>query len=389
MATTGLRPWYRPMVGRRRDEEHRPVTPLELFFDLCFVVAVAQATANLHHEVSADHVGQAVARYLMVFFAIWWAWMNFTWFASAYDTDDDIYRLTTLVQITGALILAAGVPSAFTGDLATITYGYVVMRLAAVVHWSRASVGDPEHRATTRRFAIGVTVVQAGWLLRLLLPEGWEAPAFLVLVLAEMLVPAVAERSGVTPWHPGHIADRYGLFTLIVLGEVVLETSVAVQTGVDAGDEGVWPLAAAGTVIVFSLWWLYFDRRIEVPKRLPAALAWGYGHYVVFAAVAAVGAGLAVAVDRQRDLAAVGPVTVGYATAIPVAVYLLTIWVLHVRRQRQGRETTAFPATAVLVLLTPFGPEPVTLVAALLFGLVTVTVVARRRELRSVAATGA
>ena len=86
---------------------------MELLFDLCFVVAVAQAGGRLHHALAENHVGQGVVGYGMVFFAIWWAWMNFTWFASAYDCDDVPYRLATLVQIAGALILAAGVPRAF------------------------------------------------------------------------------------------------------------------------------------------------------------------------------------------------------------------------------------------------------------------------------------
>ena len=114
--------WYRPMVARPTDEEHRSATVLELFFDLCFVVAVAQAASALHHLIAEDHVGDGVVGYATVFFAIWWAWMNFTWFASAYDSDDVVYRLTTLVQIAGALILAAGVPDAMDGsDFAVIT----------------------------------------------------------------------------------------------------------------------------------------------------------------------------------------------------------------------------------------------------------------------------
>ena len=117
-----MRPFYRPMRARRRDEPHRAATPLELFFDLCFVVAVAQAAASLHHAVAEGHLGHALTSYLMVFFAIWWAWMNFTWFASAYDTDDAPYRLATLVQIAGVLVLAAGVPAAFAdGDFTVIT----------------------------------------------------------------------------------------------------------------------------------------------------------------------------------------------------------------------------------------------------------------------------
>ncbi|WP_435208703.1 low temperature requirement protein A [Micromonospora sp. bgisy143] len=376
-----VRPFYRPMRPRRRDEPHRAATPLELFFDLCFVVAVAQAASALHHDVGEGHLGHALRSYLMVFFAIWWSWMNFTWFASAYDTDDDVYRITTLVQITGALILAAGVPRAFAeGDFTVITYGYVVMRLAAVVQWSRAAAGDPAHRAAARRYAVGVTVVQLGWLLRLVLPDGWGMAAFVLLALADLLVPAVAERPGMTPWHPGHIGERYGLFTLIVLGEAVLAISVAIQTGLDAGEHGLWALAAAGAVIVYALWWLYFDRPVEAPDRLPYSLIWGYGHYFIFAAIAAVGAGLPVVADHERHLAHVSATTAAYAVAVPIAVFLLTVWVLHVRRQQHGAVVVAYPVVAGVALLVPLGPAPVTVLALLLVALVAVTVVLRKRD---------
>ncbi|MGI5521192.1 low temperature requirement protein A [Micromonospora sp. CA-259024] len=376
-----VRPFYRPMRPRRRDEPHRAATPLELFFDLCFVVAVAQAANSLHHYLAEDHLAHAVTGYVTVFFAIWWSWMNFTWFASAYDTDDDVYRITTLVQISGALILAAGVPSAFTdGDFTVITYGYVVMRLAAVVHWSRAAAGDPAHRPAARRYAIGVTVVQLGWLLRLLLPDEWGVASFVLLAVADLLVPAVAERPGMTPWHPRHIAERYGLFTLIVLGEAVVGVSVAIQDGLDAGEHGLWLIAAAGAVIVFALWWLYFDRPNEAPDRLPYSLIWGYGHYLIFAAIAAIGAGLGVSVDLERHLAHVSGITAGYAVAIPIAIYLLTVWVLHVRRQQHGAVVVAFPVVALLALLAPLGPGPVYVLAALLVALVALTVLLRRRD---------
>ncbi|MET8352953.1 MULTISPECIES: low temperature requirement protein A [unclassified Micromonospora] len=376
-----VRPFYRPMRPRHRDEPHRSATPLELFFDLCFVVAVAQAAGSLHHDVSEGHFGHAAVSYAMVFFAIWWSWMNFTWFASAYDTDDDVYRITALVQITGALILAAGVPRAFAdGDFTVITYGYVVMRLAAVVQWSRAAAGDRAHRAAARRYAIGVTVVQVGWLLRLALPDEWGIASFVLLGLADLLVPAVAERPGMTPWHPRHITERYGLFTLIVLGEVVLSVSVAIQTELDSGGRDLWSLAAAGAVIVYALWWLYFDQPIEAPDRLPYSLVWGYGHYLIFAAVAAVGAGLVVAVDHQRHIGHISGSAAGYAVAVPIAVYLLTVWVLHVRRRQHGAVVVAFPVVALLALLAPLGPLPVHVLALLLFALVALTVVLRRRD---------
>ena len=96
------------------DEKHRASTPLELLFDLSFVVAVSQAADQLNAALGAGHFHTAIVSYLLVFFGIWWAWVNFTWFASAYDVDDLLYRLLTFVQIIGVLILAAGVDSAFT-----------------------------------------------------------------------------------------------------------------------------------------------------------------------------------------------------------------------------------------------------------------------------------
>ncbi|MFF3146383.1 low temperature requirement protein A, partial [Streptomyces sp. NPDC057927] len=150
------------MTARRTDEAYRSSTSLELFFDLCFVAAVAQAASHLHHDLSGGHLGHAVGNYLWVFFAIWWAWGNFTWFASAYDNDDDPYRLLTMVQIAGALTLAAGVPRAFeSGDYLVITLGYVILRLAMVMQWLRAARADPQRRTTTLRYAVGYALVQA------------------------------------------------------------------------------------------------------------------------------------------------------------------------------------------------------------------------------------
>ena len=122
-------PWHRPMSGRDPDEENRPSTPLELFFDLCFVVAVAAAAASLHHDLAHDHLSGLIG-YAMVFFAIWWAWVNYSWFASAYDTGDIIFRLLTFVVMSGVLVLAAGVPRAAgeEHDFWLVVAGYVIMR---------------------------------------------------------------------------------------------------------------------------------------------------------------------------------------------------------------------------------------------------------------------
>ena len=375
--------WYRPMVARPTDEEHRSATVLELFFDLCFVVAVAQAAAALHHEVADGHVGDGVVGYATVFFAIWWAWMNFTWFASAYDTDDVAYRLTTLVQISGALILAAGVPDAMAGsDFAVITLGYVVMRLAMVTQWLRAAGSDPPHRRSSLRFAVGVAAVQVGWVLRLLLPEGPGYVGFLVLAAAELAVPIWAERAAPTTWHPRHIAERYGLFTLIVLGECVLSSTLAIEAALDedAALADLATTAAGGLLTVFAMWWLYFAKEAhELLTSLRAGIVWGYGHYLVFASAAAVGAGLAVNVDAVTHHAAIGPRAAASFT-IPVALFLLAVWALQVAPHHLGRWTGAVvPAAAALVLASTFSPEPVLLTGLVAAAMIAVSLVTLQR----------
>ncbi|WP_028934408.1 low temperature requirement protein A [Pseudonocardia spinosispora] len=373
------------VVMRARDaaEEHRAATPLELFFDLCFVVAVSLAAAQLHHALTEQHVGAGLLGYLMVFFAIWWAWMNFTWFASAYDTDDAMYRVTTLVQMAGALVLAAGVPSAADHqDYLVITLGYVIMRLAMVAQWLRAGAADADRRFTARRYAAGISVVQIGWLLRLLLPPAWGLAVFFVLMIAEVAVPAWAERSVQTTWHPGHIAERYGCFTLIVLGEVVLGSTGALREAAEEGGHlgGLLSLALAGVVIVFAMWWLYFDRPAEdLLTSLSMSLRWGYGHYLVFASIAAVGAGLEVSVDVVTGHSRLPAVAAGWTVAVPVAVFLLVVWLLHVRpRHESGWLAWLFPLVAVLILATPFTHAAVYLTAVLLAALVTAKVLPRR-----------
>jgi low temperature requirement protein LtrA len=373
------------MRPRSATESHRAATPLELFFDLCFVVAVAQAAAPLHHAIAEGHVWDGVRGYLMVFFAIWWAWMNFTWFASAYDTDDDVYRITTLVQIAGALVLAAGVGPAFDhGDYAVITVGYVVMRLALVAQWLRAARSDERRRVTALRYAAGITIMQLLWLVRLSLPDPWLTPAFLILVVGELLVPIVAERAegGPTTYHPHHIAERYGLFTIIVLGESVAAATVAVRTGLDTGEHfsAMVSVAAAGLVIVSALWWLYFDRPAHgLLTTLRTSILWGYGHYFILASAAAVGAGLAVVVDYHTHHAEISGTVAGYAVTLPVAIYLMFVWLLHIRPHERGPLLIAYPVVAALTLLTPLGPAPPGVIAGLLVVLVAITVTLGRR----------
>jgi len=387
---TAARPWYVPMRARLPDENHRVSTPLELLFDLCFVVAVAQAAAGLDHSFIENHVASGVVSYVLMFFAIWWAWMNFTWFASAYDTDDVPYRVTVLVQICGSLVMAAGIPSVFAGNGATtIVVGYVIMRLAMVTQWLRAAAADPPRRRTALRYAVGISVVQLGWLLLLLAPNGWFIPGFLLLVVAELAVPVLAERASMTTFHPHHIAERYGLFTVIVLGESVTAATIAFQSALDGTEDSgtLIGLAVAGIVTLFCLWWIYFDHEATPPlDSLRTSFLWGYAHYFVFASAAAVGAGLVVAVNYQQERTeGIGFVLSSMATTVPVAIYLVTVAALHAHRGRRRLIPWSFGIAAALVLADSFIPAPLYVTAGVLAALVVVlTVTTRTRAAVSV-----
>ena len=341
---------------RSPEEAGRAATPLELFFDLCFVVAIAQAAAQLHHAEVEHHVAPGVVSYLMIFFAIWWAWMNVTWFASAYDSDDTWYRLAVFVQIAGVLAIAAAIPAAFDDrDFSGVVLGYVIMRLAMVSLWLRAAAGDPRRRHTCVRYAGGIAVLQIGWVLWLLVPASLQLAGFLTMMLLELALPIWAEQVGRTPWHPHHIAERYGLLTIIVLGEGILSILVAFQV---AGGDRTAELVltgVGGVVIVCSMWWLYFSKPAATtmsrartafeagsPRR---AFLWGYGHYFIFASAAAVGAGLAAAVD----LIAAEGVTDSLAVAVPLALFIVLVALLPGLAPIRTQATVSAIAAAALV----------------------------------------
>ncbi|MEU2283063.1 low temperature requirement protein A [Streptomyces sp. NPDC013178] len=368
----------RRLTARGRGEAHRVASPLELFFDLCFVVAIAQAGVQLVHAVAESHTGEGIISYAMVFFAIWWAWMNFTWFASAYDNDDVLYRVVTLIQIAGVLVLAAGVPRAFQDhEFLAVLLGYVIMRLAMTAQWLRVAVSSegPE-RTMALRYAGGVVLCQIGWVGLLVLPEGGRSWLFLVMALLEMCVPVYAEKDHPTAWHPHHIAERYGLFTIIVLGETIAAATVAVKSAIDE-DEALaelLPIAAGGLLIIFAAWWIYFVPVHGHLRSSRQAFLWGYGHYVVFASAAAIGAGLEVAVEEAVGEAHLSLLAASAAVTLPTALYLLTVWALHARYVRVGlAQQLVLPVTALLVICCTFLGEWAVLAAGLVLALAVAT----------------
>ncbi|MGU3409806.1 low temperature requirement protein A [Microbacterium sp. M1A1_1b] len=380
MTTIGLR----RMRPRDPAEGHRAASPLELLFDLVFVVAVGFAASNLHEIETEGHVTSAILSYAFVFFAIWWAWINFTWFATSFDTDDWLYRVTTFVQMAGVLVLAAGVGPAMRGEApVVVVIGYVVMRLALVAQWVRAAVSAPRYRSTATTYVLGVVVVQALWVALLAVPPAARSIVIPVLILLELLVPVVAESRGeTTPWHTHHIAERYSLFTLIVLGEGLVASANAVIDGLRHAEHlgPLLTLAAGGLVIVAGLWWIYFSReQHEHIRGLPSALVFGYGHYLVFAAAAALPAGIEVAVSADAGQADLSRASVAATIAVPVALFVAAVWALALRPSLAPRWNVAVVLlTLVIVASTAVPAVSLAVAAVAVVGIVVVLEVADR-----------
>ncbi len=353
------------MSGRDPHEEFRVATPLELLFDLTFVVGFGAAASEFAHALSENHVGSGLAGFAFATFAVWWAWVNFSWFASAYDTDDWVYRVTTMVQMVGVIILALGVPQTFASmdqghhlDNRVMVAGYVVMRIAMVTQWLRAAQQDPAHRPACLTYALTVTVAQIGWVGSIFVNTsiGITFLCMVPLFVIELAGPFIAEtRKGGTPWHAHHIAERYGLLTIIALGEGVIGTVASLSAVVTAQGWSVDGalVAVAGMGLTFGMWWTYYV--VPVAPLLHAhrerSFTFGYLHFLVIGSVVATGAGLHAAAYYIEHHSKLGSAATVSSVAIPVAAFIATVYVLYMLLVRTRDALHALLVTLTAVVL--------------------------------------
>ncbi len=353
----------RNLTSEQRSEERTP-TWLELFFDLCFVVAVAALARGLHDEPNLG----GMLRFLGLFVPVWWSWMIFTWYATSFDNDDVPYRVTLFVAMLSILGLAASVGRIGVDAAAAVSFvlAYALMRLLAAGLFIRAGRHVP---GAMRRFvsfyAAGNLLGAAIWLSSLLVPPPLRYVVWAVGLCVELLGPILAVMTLDNPrvtFHPRHIAERYGLFTLIVLGESVL--AVASGTAGTAWAPAAVLTAVVGFVAAACIWWLYFDyvgsSGIELGPR--PAFYWGYGHFAVYAGIAAFGVGVQLAIESaapQYALAAGAPSSEGYglgARAVLVGgVGLFLLGIAFVDRVNEGttNDRVMFARLGAVALLVP------------------------------------
>ncbi|HET6448026.1 MAG TPA: low temperature requirement protein A [Conexibacter sp.] len=249
----------------RGDEER--VTPLELFFDLVFVLAITQCTALM----AATPTWEGLAQGLLVLGVLWWSWTGYAWLTSVVDPEEGAVRLVMFLAMAAFLVAALCVPEAFGSEALLFAAAYAVVRIAHILLFLLASRDDPGLRRATLGLAIS-TAIGVGLLVLASAADGaWQGGIWALALALDMGGGIVIEPSG---WRlvPGHFAERHGLIVIIALGESVVAIGAGAGLHIDAG---VVIAAVLGIVVAAGLWWLYFDVVAPVSTRRLIAAAEG------------------------------------------------------------------------------------------------------------------
>jgi len=310
-------------AGRR---DGATVTPLELFFDLVFVLALTRCSALM----GSEHLWRNVAQGLLVLAVLWWAWVGYAWLTSLVDPDEWLPRLVLFVAMAGMLVMAICVPHAFDDQAFALAFAgaYAVVRIAHIFLFAIAAEDDPQLARSVFALAVGM-VIGVSLIAVAAFCDGWVQGLLWLLALAiDMGGPFVFGSEG---WHiePAHFAERHGLIVIIALGESI------VSLGAGAGDQldgGMLATAVLGVFLAAASWWSYFDvgsvlaarRLVEMPpgkeQNEMARDGYSFLHYPIVAGVVLVAFGLHHALAHVTEpLDAISAVAVGGGLAVFLA----------------------------------------------------------------------
>jgi low temperature requirement protein LtrA len=343
-------------------EDDRRATWLELFFDLVFVVAVAQLSAGLGSDVTA----REFLVFAGLFVPVWWAWVGFTFYADRFDTDDVIHRLFMLGGMFAVGALASTVPDAYDGDTTGFAVAYAVLRLITVGLNMRAWWHLPAARVLLNVYIPAFSAAIALFLLSLAFESPTRYLIWAAALLLDLGAPLVSvKRIQAVPIHASHMPERVGLLTIIVFGETVL--AVVVGTESVSWTVGSGLVAALGFTIAAALWWIYFDYLDPslVRRTVRAGQIYLYVHLPLLIGLTGVGVGVKLAIKATAG----DSLSEGAAWALGggVALMMASLAVIHFVRTRSGgdldvwlRVATAAVGIAVAALGTHLGPYAVT-----------------------------
>jgi low temperature requirement protein LtrA len=364
-----------PRLGAVRRQSER-VTPLELFFDLVFVLALTQCTALMAGEPTWAGLGKG----LLVLAVLWWSWVGYAWLTSVVDPEEGGVRLVIFVATAALLVAALAVPDAFGDDALVFALAYGVVRFSQIALFILASREDPALRRSVLGLS-GGTALGVGLLVVASATDGWLQGGIWALALVlDLGEPYLFGAEGWSLEHPGHFAERHGLIIIIALGESIVAIGVGAAAVVDAG---VVTAAVLGITIAAAFWWLYFDVVAYLAERDLSALPEGrernerardvysYIHFPMVAGIVLVALGL------KKTLADVGHElddVIAFALLGGAALYLLAL-VAHRYRNVHSVNNHRLVAAVLLLVLVPVATQVAALavvaaLAAVLWGLI-------------------
>jgi low temperature requirement protein LtrA len=272
----------------------RSATWLELFYDLAFVVVVAVLGQRLHDDISWS----GLASFGGYFALLWWLWASHTFYADRYDTDDLVYRLLAMAQMLAVLVIAAALTAGPAESTVAFSAGYAAARLVLLAMYVRVYRHVTETRRLVGGYLVGFGLAAAVWSASILAPEPARFALWAVALTIDLATPWLMRRQQAeVPLDVSHLPERFGLFTILVLGESL----AAVMAGLAELDWSWAPVlgVALGVGLTTTLWWLYFDnaegsvvRRRDTDLRTWRPTAWIYAHFPLAAALAAMGVAL-------------------------------------------------------------------------------------------------
>jgi low temperature requirement protein LtrA len=267
---------------------------LELFFDLIFVAAISQLALNLSGNYSAITFLES----LPLFFAIWWGWTGHTFYLDRFGTDDILNRFLTMAQMVVVASLAINVKNALTTTGAAFAISYAVLRFILVAEYIRVGRNIPEAQPLTNRYTIGFGIAATIWLISAFVPDPWRFLLWGVAIVVDFLTPFGAGEIHINfPPHPTHLPERFGLFTIIVIGETIVSVVFSISNVGLNLFTGL--IGLMGLIISFSIWWGYFEeaggaeaRVQERGDQIGKYQLWLYSHFPLLLGIVGVAAGI-------------------------------------------------------------------------------------------------
>ena len=328
-----------PTAGGRR------ASWLELFFDLVFVIAVSHVS-----HILSEHTDVAgLAKYVALFFVVWWSWIGFTFFADRFETEEPVYRLLMFAGMLAVAGLAITLGGAFTnsGDKAFV-FCYVLVRVVLIASYLRAAYHIPLARALAFQYTLGLGTASLLLLVSLLVNPPVRYVLWAIVLLLEVGTPLLYTRTARTlPIDRSHIPERFGLFTIIVLGEAVIVTASG-TAGVEWTTSTV-AIGCLGFAIAAAIWWINFEFVQDSALRtnsLTERFAYIYGHFFIVASIIAVGIGVENAIkENSNSYLQISTIALFGAGS---AVYLLAITIM---RLMTGVCRSVFPRLATIMAL--------------------------------------